>query len=308
MTDHDHTRSHSGHVHAPQDFSRAFAVGTALNVAFVVVEIAFGVAANSMALLADAGHNLSDVIGLLFAWGAGTLAKRPPTQRFTYGLRSSSILAALANAVLLMIAVGGIMWEALQRFWTPAPIAAGTVIIVAAIGIAINLGTALMFMSGRKEDINIRGAYLHMAADAAVSAGVVVAGFIMLATGWTWIDPLVSLVIAAIIVWGTWSLLRDSLSMALHAVPTNIDTAAVRRLLEGLDGVDRIHDLHIWPMSTTETALTCHLVMPTGHPGDAFLARAAAELARQFGIAHPTLQIETGDSGSSCALEPDHVV
>ena len=308
MTDHDHTHSHSGHVHAPRDFSRAFAVGTALNVAFVLVEIVFGVAANSMALLADAGHNLSDVIGLLIAWGAGTLVKRPPTERFTYGLRSSSILAALANAVLLMIAVGGIMWEALQRFWTPAPIAAGTVIIVAAIGIAINLGTALMFMSGRKEDINIRGAYLHMAADAAVSAGVVVAGFIMLATGWTWIDPLVSLIIAAIIVWGTWSLLRDSLSMALHAVPTNIDTAAVRRLLEGLDGVDRIHDLHIWPMSTTETALTCHLVMPTGHPGDAFLARAAAELARQFGIAHPTLQIETGDSGSSCALEPDHVV
>ena len=236
------------------------------------------------------------------------LSDLPPTERFTYGLRSSSILAALANAVLLMIAVGGITWEALQRFWTPAPIAAGTVIIVAAIGIAINLGTALMFMSGRKEDINIRGAYLHMAADAAVSLGVVVAGFIMLATGWTWIDPLVSLVIAAIIVWSTWSLLRDSVSMALHAVPTNIDTAAVRRLLESLDGVVRIHDLHIWPMSTTETALTCHLVMPTGHPGDAFLARAAAELARQFGIAHPTLQIETGDSGSSCALEPDHVV
>jgi cobalt-zinc-cadmium efflux system protein len=308
--DHDHgnhAHGHGGHSHAPADFGRAFAIGTALNAGFVVVEAGYGIAANSMALLADAGHNLSDVFGLLAAWGAATLAKKAPTARYTYGLRSSSILAALANAIMLMIAVGAIAWEAVQRFGHPEPVAASTVMAVAAIGIVINGITAWMFMSGSKDDINIRGAYLHMVADAAVSLGVVAAGFAILLTGWLWLDPLVSLVIAGVIVRGTWSLLRDSANLALHAVPPGIDPASVRHYLEGLPGVARIHDLHIWPMSTTDTALTCHIVMPDGHPGDAFLAKAAHGLQDNFKIAHATLQIEHGDSGA-CALEPDHVV
>jgi cobalt-zinc-cadmium efflux system protein len=260
-----------------------------------------------MALLADAGHNLSDVFGLLMAWGAATVAKRAPTNRFTYGLRSSSILAALVNAILLLIAVGAIALEAVQRFSHPEATAGITVMIVAAIGIVINTATALMFFSGGREDINIRGAFLHMAADAAISLGVVLAGLAIVLTGVLWIDPVVSLVIAAIIVWGTWSLLRDSVNLALHGVPSGIDVTAVRAFLAGLPGVASVHDLHVWPMSTTETALTCHLVMPAGHPGDAFLVGAAETLARRFKIGHPTMQIEKGD-GHACALEPDHVV
>ena len=309
--DHDdhsgHAHGPGGHGHAPKDFGRAFAIGTALNVGFVLVEASYGFWVNSMALLADAGHNLSDVFGLLAAWGAATLAKKAPTARYTYGLRSSSILAALANAVLLLVAVGAIAWEAIQRFGHPEPVAGGTVMAVAAIGIVVNGITASMFMSGSKEDINIRGAYLHMASDAAVSLGVVLAGLAIVLTGWLWLDPLVSLAISSVIVWGTWSLLRDSVNLALHAVPSRIDPAKVRGYLEGLPGVARIHDLHIWPMSTTETALTCHLVMPAGTPGDAFLADAAHGLQDRFKIAHATLQVERGDVGV-CALEPDHVV
>ena len=286
----------------------AFAVGTALNAAFVLIEAGFGFAANSMALLADAGHNLSDVVGLLVAWGASALVKRPPTARFTYGLGSSSILAALANAIILLVAVGAIALEATQRFVTPEPVAGKTVMIVAAIGIIINTFTAWLFMAGRKDDLNVRGAFLHMAADAAISLGVVIAGAAMLLTGWQWVDPVVSIAISAVIVWGTWGLLKESVNSALQAVPAGIDPAAVRGHLESLPGVVAIHDLHIWPMSTTETALTCHLVMPAGHPGDRFTAAVAKTLKDSYRIGHATLQIELGEAGCDCALKPDHVV
>lgn len=303
--DHHHDHGFGGHAHGPANYNRAFAIGIALNIGFVVIEALYGFIANSMALLADAGHNLSDVLGLVIAWGASLLARRPPSERYTYGLRSTSILAALLNAVFLLVATGGIAWEAIQRFAEPAPVAGRTVIIVAAIGIAINAITAWLFASGRKGDINIKGAYLHMAADAAVSAGVVVAGAVILLTGWGWVDPAVSLVIVAIIVWGTWGLFRESMSMTLGAVPAAIDAAKVKSYLAGLPGVAQVHDLHIWSMSTTETALTAHLVMPAGAPGDAFLTRVAEDLAKQFAIAHPTIQIECGDD---CRLAPDTVV
>jgi cobalt-zinc-cadmium efflux system protein len=301
---HVHDRSHAHH--APKDFGWAFAVGTGLNILFVVVEVVYGILANSVALLADAGHNLSDVLGLLLAWGATWLMRRAPTRRYTYGLGSSSILAALANAVLLLIAVGAIALEALQRLANPYPVAGLTVMVVAGIGIIINGVTAWMFASGREKDLNIRGAYLHMAADAAVSAGVVVAGLVILMTGWLWVDPLVSLIIAGIIVWGSWALLRDSVNMALHAVPAGIDPARVQAHLEAIRGASAVHDLHIWPLSTAETALTCHLIMKDGSPGDTFLVEMAEQLKDRFGIAHATIQIETGEA--ACALEPDHVV
>ncbi len=309
---HDHGHTHGaglghGHHHAPRDFGRAFAIGVSLNVAFVVVEAIYGFLANSIALLADAGHNLSDVFGLLIAWGASVLHGRAPSTRFTYGLRSTSILAALVNAIVLLIAVGAIAIEAIQRFGAPEPVAGMTIIIVAAIGVVINAVTAWLFMRGAEGDLNIRGAFLHMAADAAVSLGVVVAGIAILLTGWRWIDPAVSLIIAGVIVWGTWGLLRDSTNLAMHGVPAGIDPVEVRRYLETRSGVARIHDLHIWPISTTETALTCHLVMPDGFPGDEFLAATAEELRVKFGIGHATLQVERGDS-APCCLEPDHVV
>lgn len=303
------TQSHDdhGHTHAPESFGAAFAVGTALNVAFIIIEITFGIISNSTALLADAGHNLSDVFGLVVAWAASIAARRAPSTRYTYGLRSTSILAALFNALFLLIAVGAIAWEAVQRLAHPEPVAGKTVMIVAAVGIAINGLTAWMFASGRKGDINIRGAFLHMAADAAVSAGVVVAGLAILLTGWQWIDPFVSLAICVVIVWSTWGLLRDSVRMSLGAVPPNIDEVAVRSFLETLPGVVELHDLHIWPMSTTETALTCHLVMPDGHPGDGFLLQLAHDLAHRFSIAHPTIQIEISRE-HACQLAPDQVV
>jgi cobalt-zinc-cadmium efflux system protein len=300
---HDHAHGHGhahGHAHAPKDFGRAFAIGTALNLAFVVVEAGFGIAADSVALLADAGHNLSDVLGLLIAWGAATLAKRPASQRYTYGLKSSSILAALANAMLLFVAVGAILWETVRRLGDPPEVQGMTMVWVAAVGIAINTATALLFARGRHSDINIRGAYLHMAADALVSAGVVVAGLVILATGFEWVDPLVSLVIIAVILGSTWGLFRDSLGMALNAVPPGIDPAKVAALIEALPGVARLHDLHIWPMSTTENALTAHLVMPGGHPGDAFLTNLQHQLDHDFAIGHATVQIEVGTEG--CAV------
>ncbi|UYO39942.1 cation diffusion facilitator family transporter [Rhodopseudomonas palustris] len=312
---HDHHHHHGpgaahgagGHSHAPQDFGRAFAIGITLNLVFVVAEAAFGYFSNSMALIADAGHNLSDVAGLVVAWIAAGLAKRPPSARYTYGLRGSSILAALFNAVFLLLAVGAIGWEAVVRLFTPEPVAGITVMVVAGIGIVINAVTAWLFASGRHSDLNIRGAYLHMAADAAVSAAVVVAGVIILFTGWYWIDPAVSLLVAVVIVWGTWGLLRDSTALSLAAVPRGIDPAAVRAFLSKLPGVTQVHDLHIWGMSTTEVALTCHLVMPGGSPGDPFLVDLAHELQHDFGIAHTTVQIET-DPNTVCALAPDHVV
>jgi cobalt-zinc-cadmium efflux system protein len=300
---------HGGHTHshAPADFGRAFAIGIVLNVGFVAVEAVYGVLANSMALLADAGHNLSDVLGLVIAWGASVLAKRPPTARFTYGLRGTSILAALLNAVFLLVATGGIIWEAVQRFGNPAPVAGVTVITVATIGIFINGFTAWLFASGRKGDINIKGAYLHMAADAAVSAGVVVAGIVILMTNWLWLDPAVSLVIAIVIIWGTWGLFRESLAMSLNAVPASVDATAVKRYLAELPGVSQVHDLHIWSMSTTETALTAHLVMPDAAAGDDFLAGVSGEMMERFAIGHTTLQIERRED-SDCRQAPDNVV
>ncbi|MCJ2006766.1 cation diffusion facilitator family transporter [Methylobacterium sp. J-092] len=304
---HDHSHAHGGHSHAPASFGKAFAIGIALNVGFVVIEAVYGVLGNSVALLADAGHNLSDVLGLVVAWVATVLAKRAPTARYTYGMKGSSILASLFNAVFLLVAVGAIGWEAIQRFGEPAPVAGKTVMVVAAVGILVNGITAWLFASGAKGDINIRGAFLHMAADAAVSAGVVLAGLVILYTGWTWLDPVTSLGIVAVIVWSTWGLLRDSLTMSLAAVPPGIDPTAVRAHLEGLPGVTAVHDLHIWPMSTTETALTAHLVIPAGHPGDSFLMEAAHGMKDDFGIGHVTLQVET-DEATACSLVPDHVV
>lgn len=304
---HHHDHDHHGHAHAPASFGRAFAVGIALNLGFVVVEATYGVIAGSMALVADAGHNLSDVLGLVIAWIASVLAARPPSARFTYGFKSSSILAAMGNAAFLLVALGAILLETIRRLVEPEPVAGGPVMIVAAIGIVINTATALMFMRGRKTDINIRGAYLHMAADAAVSAGVVVAGLLITLTGAQWIDPVTSLAIVGIIAVGTWGLLKDSLRMGLHAVPPGIDEQKVRRFLTGLNGVEAVHDLHIWPMSTTETALTAHLVMPGGHPGDNFLHQLAHELEHDFGIGHATVQVETID-GHECVLLHDNVV
>lgn len=302
-----HVHGPGGHVHAPANFGTAFAVGIGLNTVFVVTEAIFGYASNSMALVADAGHNLSDVLGLVVAWIAVILSKHPPSPRYTYGLRGSSILAALFNAVFLLVAVGAIAWEAVLRLFNPEPVAEVTVIAVAATGIVINGVTAWLFASGRKDDLNIRGAYLHMAADAAVSAGVVVAGLMIMATGWLWLDAITSLLIAAVIVGSTWGLLRDSMAMSLNAVPATIDPFAVRGYLEKRHGVVQVHDLHIWHMSTTEVALTCHVVMPSGQPGDPFLVEIAHQLKENFGIHHTTIQIET-DPSSKCALAPDHVV
>jgi len=293
---HDHN-----HNHASADFGRAFAIGTALNLGFVAIEGAAGFWTQSVALLADAGHNLSDVLGLLVAWGGAELAKRAPSKRFTYGLRGSSILAALTNAVLLFVAVGAILLEAIQRLSDPPPIPGGTVMLVAAIGIAVNLGTAMLFARGRKGDVNIRGAWLHMATDAAVSAGVVIGAGLMLWTGAAWLDPAISLAIVAVILWSSWGLFTESLTMALHAVPKGIDADAVERTLAGLPGVTRVHDLHIWPMSTTEAALTAHLIMPDGHPGDAFLIDLQHRLEHDHGIDHTTVQIELGD-GAECRM------
>jgi cobalt-zinc-cadmium efflux system protein len=305
---HDHHDRHElGYVHAPASYGMAFAVGIGLNLTFVAVEFTYGVFANSVALMADAGHNLSDVLGLVIAWIASALSKRAPSSRYTYGLGGSSILAALFNAVLLLVAVGAIAWEAVLRLFHPEPVASGTVMIVAAIGIIVNGVTAGLFASGRKGDLNIRGAFLHMIADAAVSAGVVVAGMIMLYTGWLWLDPLTSLVIVGVIVWGTWSLLRESLAMSVNAVPGAIDPQAVRRYLESCAGVTAVHDLHIWPLSTTENALTAHLVFPGGHPGDEFLLTAATQLRQRFGIGHTTLQIEISEE-TACHLAPGHIV
>jgi cobalt-zinc-cadmium efflux system protein len=302
------THGHHGHVHGHHGHDRAFAIGIALNLAFVAIESVFGVLSHSMALLADAGHNLSDVLALALAWGASVLGRREPSHRFTYGLGSSTILAALVNAMLLMVVVGGIALEAVQRLLNPVPVATATVIWVALCGIAVNGVTALLFLRDRAHDLNIRGAFQHMAADAAVSLGVALAGMAMLYTGWTRLDPVVSLVIAAAIVASTWGLLRDSLNLSLHAVPSRIDTGLIRGYLSALDGVAEIHDLHIWGMSTTETALTVHLVMPNGNPSDRFIAQISRELRERFGVGHATIQVETGDELHPCPLAPDHVV
>lgn len=283
-----------GHHHGPKDFGNAFLIGIGLNVVFVVIEAAAGLIYGSMALVADAGHNLSDVLALVLAWVASIAAKRPPSGRFTYGYKSSTILAAIGNALLLAVAIGAILFETAHRLMTPQQPEGTVMVVVAGIGIAINAFTALMFLRGQ-EDINIRGAYLHMAADALVSLGVVVAGVAILLTGIWWIDPMVSLVIVAVIAWGTWGLARDSLTMGMLAAPAGIDLAEVKRHLASFEGVTAVHDLHVWPMSTTETALTAHLVMPGRPASDGFLRDMAASLEARFGVGHATIQVESGD-------------
>jgi cobalt-zinc-cadmium efflux system protein len=299
--DHGHAGHHHHHVD-PNGNGRAFALAIGLNSLFVAIEFGYGFVANSTALMADAGHNLSDVLGLMLAWGAAVLAKTAPDTRYTYGLRSTSILAALANALLLMLACGAIGWEAVHRFTSPAPVAGMTVAVVAAIGVAVNGLSAWLFMSGSKDDINIRGAYLHMAADAAISLGVVISGLVIMGTGWTWLDPAVSIVIVLLILISTWSLLKESLRMVLAAVPDNVDSAKVTAFLRARPGVSAIHDLHIWAMSTTETALTAHLVMPAGYPGDAAVDAITAQLKADYAIHHCTLQVEMGTTVHDCTL------
>lgn len=291
------------HHHGPPDYNRAFAVGVALNVAFVVVEVVFGLLADSLALLTDAGHNLSDVLGLLLAWGAAALASRRPSARRTYGYSRATILASLASGLLLLIAIGAIAWEAVGRFLDPAEPAGLTMMWVAGMGVVINTLTALMFISGKDHDLNIRGAFLHMAADAAVSLGVVISGAVIWKFGLAWVDPVISLVIVGVIFLSTWDLLRDSLNLAVDAVPRKVDPDAVRDYLLELPGVLGMHDLHIWAMSTTDTALTTHLIMPDPPADDWFLQDLAATLRQRFHIDHSTIQVERGDGAVECPQE-----
>lgn len=306
MDDRHHNHHHT-HSRAAQNFDAAFAIATALNIVLVATQVFYGLVAHSVALLADAGHNFGDALGLLIAWAAYLLGRFNPTARYTYGFRSASILAALLNSVILLVATGAIVWEAIERLLQPSAVAGLTVMLVAAAAIVINGLSAWLLMAGRERDLNIRGAFLHMVGDAAVSAGVVVAGGLIIITGWNWLDPTVSIVISAVIVWATWSLLWEAINRSLNAVPSDIDPCEVAKYLADLPGVTEIHDLHIWAMSTTETALTCHLVMPQGHPGDAFLDGLCRHLHDAFTIAHPTLQIELGDAGA-CKLAPRHVI
>lgn len=306
--DHGHGAGGHGHVHAPASFGRAFAIGVALNTAFVVIEGTFGFLSDSVALLADAGHNLSDVIGLLLAWGASIATSRRPTSRRTYGYKSSTTLAALANAVLLLVATGAIAWESVGRLFHPEPVQTTTMLWVAAAGIVVNGATALLFMAGRHGDLNVRGAFLHMVADALVTVGVVVAALLIMATGWLWLDPVVSLVIGGVILVGTWGLLRDSVNLALNAVPTGIDPDAVRAWLGTMPGVVEVHDLHVWALGTTDTALTAHLVREEAAGDCALLLGVQHGALERFGITHATVQLETAEAATACALRPDHVV
>lgn len=294
------SHNHEHHHPAPASFSRAFAIGIALNTVFVAVEAYYGWQINSLALLADAGHNLSDVAGLLLAWGAALAARLQPDARHTYGWRCASILAAFANAVLLLVAMGSLAWEALDRLNSPVATQGWTLITVATIGIVINSVTALLFLRGRDHDLNVRGAFLHMAADALVSLGVVIGGALYLWQGWAWLDPIISLGIAAVIVAGSWGLLRQSLHLLFDGVPEGINLPAVHTWLAARPGVARVDDLHVWAMSTTQVALTAHLVMPAGPPGDDFLHEASEALHEHFGIDHATLQITRAPLMPAC--------
>jgi cobalt-zinc-cadmium efflux system protein len=302
-----HQHHGHGHHHAHRGHDRAYAIGTVLNVGFVAAEIVFGLLANSMALLADAAHNLGDVLGLLLGWGAAWLARRPPTRQRTYGWGRSSILVALLNATILLISVGAIGVEAVHRLASPMPVREGTMILVAVAGIVVNGVTALLFQRGRRHDINLRAQFVHMAADAAISAGVVLAGLLILLTGWMWLDPLASLAVSAIIVAATWGLLRESINLAMDAVPGDVEHGAVEDYLASLPGVVEVHDLHIWGLSTTETALTAHLVC-TDPAAERRLHDLSRELRDRFGIGHTTLQIETDADAEMCRLRPHDVV
>lgn len=295
---HSHHHSHHGHHHAPSSYGKAFAIGISLNLIFVVVELIAGFASGSVALVADASHNFSDVIGLALAWMGSILTLRKPTLHFTYGLKRSSILAALGNALILLIAVGAILWEAAKRIQSPQPIVESTVLVVASIGIVINIGTAFLFFSGRKTDINLRGAFLHMVADAAISLGVVLSSLLIMGTGWLWMDPVVSILIALVIIHGTWGLLKESLRFSMDAVPSGINPVAVKKYLNELDNVKQVHDLHIWGMSTTETALTAHLVMAEGHKLS--VKHICESLKGNFGINHSTIQLELENCYHGC--------
>jgi len=301
--DHDHHH----HTDAPAHYGRTFAIATALNVALVVAQVVYGLLTNSLALLADAGHNFGDVMGLVLAWGAFAVADWRPSARFTYRMRAASILSAFANGLILLVATGAIAWEAIRRFMEPEPVASGTVIVVAACAVVVNGASAWLLSRGSQSDLNMRGAFLHMLADAGVSVAVIIAAAGIMLTGWRWLDPAAGLLISVVILFGTWRLLREALRLSLNAAPSHIDPADVRRYLQGLPEVAEVHDLHIWAMSTTETALTCHLVTPAGHPGDDFLHRVAHELKHRFEIGHATMQIELSD-GSRCALQSESVV
>ncbi len=302
---HGHHHGH-GHVHAPADFGWRFLVAAALNGVFIVAEVIFGFRANSLALLADAGHNFSDAIGLVMAWAAWWLGKKGPAPSFTYGYRGASIMAALLNSLLLLVAIGGVVWEAVQRLVQPEMAQGMIVMWVAAGGILVNGFTAWLFTQGQS-DLNIRAAFLHLLSDAVVSAAVVIAGFIMMQTGWVWLDPVLGLIVSGVIVWGSWGLLSDAVKLSLQGVPPGVDFDGVKAYLAALPGVADVHDLHIWGMSTTETALTTHLMMPAGHPGDAFLQDLTRTLKARHGIIHATVQIEMGDA-HVCALKPDTVI
>ena len=294
------------HHHGVANYNRAFVIGITLNIIFVVIEASYGVLADSMALLADAGHNLSDIASLLLAWGASVLAKKAATERRTYGLRKATVMASLISAVLLLIALGGIAWESLSRAFTPQPVEAMTVIVVATLGVIVNTATALLFFKGQKHDLNIRGAFLHMAADAAVSLGVVIAGLLIMFYGWYWIDPLISLLIVAIILISTWHLLRESLNYAMDAVPENIDLNKIERYLLSLEPVTGLHDLHVWPLSTNETALTVHLIIEDATLDNDFLYHIQQQLHHTFGIAHTTIQLESALTATNCMLIGHH--
>jgi cobalt-zinc-cadmium efflux system protein len=308
MSAHDESHHHHGHHHnhshhhTPGNYNRAFIVGLILNVSFVLIEFSFGFFANSITLIADAGHNLSDVLGLLLAWIASLLAQRQSSSKYTYGWRKSSIIAAFLNAVFLMLVTGSIIWESMQRLMHPHEVQSLIMIYVAIVGVLINTGTALMFLSGRKDDLNIRAAFQHMAADALVSIGAVFAGIGILFTNWLWLDPVFSLFISALIILGTWGLLKESFHLSIDGVPPNIDERLVHTYLSEHAGIEGIHDLHIWSLSTMEVALTAHLIMPGGHPGDDVLLAIGRELKEHFNIHHSTLQIEIGDSDRLCPL------
>lgn len=303
--DHDHK---AGHAHGPSKYGSAFATGISLNLGFVIIETVYGVLSHSMALVADAGHNLSDVLGLALAWGASLLAQRAPTKRRTYGFRNTTILASLTNAVVLLIVTGGIAWESLRRLVSPEPVAGMTIIVVALVGVAINGFSAMLFMSGRKGDLNVRSAFLHLASDAALAFGVAVAGGIMLFTEWRWLDPAVSIVLSVTILVGTWSLLKRSVNLVLNAVPDGIDPEEVRDYLRALTDVQEVHDLHIWAMSTTENALTAHLVMPGDSCHPRFLGDVCKALHDRFGIEHATLQVEQPEAPDPCRQASEETI
>ncbi|HEY9129790.1 MAG TPA: cation diffusion facilitator family transporter [Sulfurovum sp.] len=301
---HSHHHDHHHH-HVIHNYNRSFGIGIALNVIFVIIEVGYGLYADSLALIADAGHNLSDVMSLILAWGASYLATKQPTHQRTYGLRKVTIMASLLSSVLLFVALGGIAWESIERLSSPQAVNGSVIIIVAAIGVVINTATALLFAKGQKHDLNIRAAYLHMAADAAISLGVVIAGIAIMLTDWIWLDPAISLLIVLVILLSTWNLLRDSIDLSIDAVPHGIDVTEIKNYLLDLENISNLHDLHVWALSTTETALTVHLVTSNEFIDNCFLQEIQEHLHHHFNIVHTTIQIENETDGYVCILNRD---